>query len=157
MKKVFFLAAISLTGCAKISDYQTSCEQRFSRLSDVATCLDSSVKNDSRMSSAAEPKLYVLAARMLGQKVDNGEISDIQARIELQNFYISLQKQEQANQMAQSQAIQQALLNAQAVNTLQSIEQKNRQPTYVPPAPLHNNNVTTNCYTFGNQTQCRSY
>ncbi|MGS7388635.1 hypothetical protein [Klebsiella pneumoniae] len=157
MKKLLVLMPILLAGCAKVSDYQASCEQRYSKLSEMANCLDSSIKSDSRMSSASTPKLYVLAAKMLGKKVDDGEISDAQARLELQNLYVNIQRQEQADQVAQSQVLQQSLLNAQTINTLQSIEQKNRQPVYIPPAPLQNNNITTNCTTYGNQTRCNSY
>lgn len=94
---------------------------------------------------------------MLGQGVDQGKISDAQARLELQSFYVQLQNNENAQQAAQSQAFQQALMNYQAVNTMQAIEQKARQPAYVPPVPLQNNNVTTNCTTYGNQTNCHSY
>lgn len=157
MKKLLVIIPILLSGCAKVSDYQASCEQRYPKLSDMANCLDSSLKNDSRMASSPTPKLYVLAAKMLGQSVDEGKISDAQARLELQNLYVNIQRQEQADQVAQSQVLQQALLNAQTVNTLQSIEQKNRQPVYIPPAPLQNNNITTNCTTYGNKTRCNSY
>lgn len=76
------------------------------------------------MVSAPTTKLYVLAAKMLGKGVDEGKISDAQARLELQNLYVRLQSREQAQQIAQSQAFQQALLNYQAVNTMQAIEQK---------------------------------
>ena len=157
MKKMFIIAIFSLAGCAKVSDYQASCEQQFTRLSEVASCMDGRVRSDSRMSTEPQPKMYVLAAKLLGQKVDSGEMSDLQARIALQNIYMNMQRQEQADQIARGQVIQQALINAQAVNTLQSIEQKNRQPAYVPPVPLQNNNITTNCYTFGNQTSCQSH
>lgn len=124
MKKSLLIIPLLLAGCAKVSDYQTSCEQRYARLSDMANCLDASVKNDSRMASAPTPKLYVLAAKMLGQGVDEGKISDAQARLELQNLYVRLQSQEQAQQIAQSQAFQQALLNYQTINTMQAIQQK---------------------------------
>ena len=67
MKKFLILSILAISGCAKVSDYQASCEQRYAKLSDMANCLDSSVKNDSRMASEATPKLYVLAAKMLGQ------------------------------------------------------------------------------------------
>ncbi|MGO0468753.1 hypothetical protein [Escherichia coli] len=132
MKKSLLIIPLLLVGCAKVSDYQASCEQRYQKLSDMANCLDTSVKNDSRMASAPTPKLYVLAAKMLGQGVDEGKISDAQARLELQNLYVQLQSQEQAQQIAQSQAFQQALLNYQAVNTMQAIEQKARQPVILP-------------------------
>ncbi|WP_245208580.1 hypothetical protein [Serratia fonticola] len=157
MKKLLLIAPLLLAGCAKVSDYQAKCEQQYPKLSDMANCLDSSVKSDSRMASAPTPKLYVLAAKMLGQGVDEGKIGDAQARLELQSLYVRIQNQEQAAQIAQSQAFQQALLNYQAVNTMQAIEQKARQPTYIPPVQLQNNNVTTNCTTYGNQTRCQSY
>lgn len=157
MKRLLLIAPLLLAGCAKVSDYQTKCEQQYPKLSDMANCLDSSVKSDSRMASAPTPKLYVLAAKMLGQGVDEGKIGDAQARLELQSLYVRIQNQEQAAQIAQSQAFQQALLNYQAVNTMQAIEQKTRQPTYIPPVQLQNNNVTTNCTTYGNQTRCQSY
>lgn len=109
------------------------------------------------MASEPTPKLYVLAAKMLGQGVDQGQISDAQARVQLQSLYIQMQNSERAQQIAQSQAFQQAMLNYQAVNTMQAIEQKARQPSYVPPVQLQNNNITTNCQTYGNQTRCQSY
>jgi len=156
MNKYFLLCCLFLTGCAKVGDYQEKCEQRYSKLSEVASCLDSSIKGDSRLSAASSPKLYVLAAKYLGQKVDNGDISDAQARLELQNLYVNMQRQEQTDQIAQSQAVQQALLNAQTVNTLQSIEQRNRQPAYMPQAPARVD-TNTNCNTgFGNTITCNS-
>lgn len=157
MKKFLVISILLLSGCAKVSDYQASCEQRYSKLSDMANCLDSSIKSDSRMATASTPKLYVLAAKMLGQGVDNGQISDAQARLQLQSLYVQMQNNERAQQIAQSQAFQQALMNYQAVNTMQAIEQKARQPSYVPPVTLQNNNITTDCHTYGNNTTCRSY
>lgn len=157
MKKALVFLPLLLAGCAKVSDYQTSCEQRYAKLSDMANCLDTSVKNDSRLSGAPTPKLYVLVAKLLGQGVDQGKISDAQARLELQNLYVNMQRQEYADQQVQAQAIQQGLLNAQAISTMQAVEQKARQPVYVPPAVLQNSTVTTNCSTYGNQTRCQSF
>lgn len=156
MKRFLICSVIIISGCAKVSDYQASCEQRYARLSDMANCLDASVKSDSRMSSAPTPKLYVLAAKMLGQSVDEGKISDAQARLELQNLYVRLQSQEQAQQIAQSQAFQQALLNYQAVNTMQAMEQKARQPVITQPYPTRVDTYT-NCNSgFGNTVTCNS-
>lgn len=153
MKRVLVLLPMLLSGCAKVSDYQASCEQRYAKLSDVANCLDISVKNDSRMASASTPKLYVLAAKMLGQGVDEGKISDAQARLELQNLYVNIQRQEASDQQAQGQAIQQALLGYQAMSTMQAIEQNARQPV-IPQAPQR---VTTDCHSYGMNTTCTSY
>ena len=156
MKRLLICSVILLSGCAKVSDYQSSCEQRYAKLSDMANCLDASVKSDSRMASAPTPKLYVLAANMLGQSVDEGKINDAQARLELQNLYVRLQNQEQAQQIAQNQAFQQSLLNYQAVNTMQAIEQKARQPVISQSYPTHVD-TQTNCNSgFGNTVTCNS-
>lgn len=156
MKIPLLLSVVILSGCAKVSDYQASCEQRYAKLSDMANCLDSSVKNDSRMASASTPKLYVLAAKMLGQGVDNGQITDAQARVQLQSLYVQMQNSERAQQIAQSQAFQQALLNYQAVNTMQAIEQKARQPVVTQPYPTRVDTYT-NCNSgFGNTVTCNS-
>lgn len=153
MKIAVLIPIIILSGCAKVSDYQASCEQRYAQLSDVANCLDISVKNDSRMASASTPKLYVLAAKMLGQGVDEGKISDAQARLELQNLYVNIQRQEASDQQAQGQAIQQALLGYQAMSTMQAIEQNARQPVILQ-APQR---ITTDCHSYGMNTTCTSY
>ncbi|GAA0510823.1 lipoprotein [Tatumella terrea] len=157
MRKLLLIAPLILVGCAKVSDYQNKCEQIYPRLTDMANCLDRSIKNDSRMSSASQPKLYVLAAKYLGQGVDNGNISDAQARMELQNLYVNMQRQESMDEQSRSAAIQQGLLNAQAISTMQSIQQQANRPTYVPPVRLQNNNLTTTCDSYGNQTTCHSY
>lgn len=156
MKKILVFLPIFLVGCAKVSDYQASCEQRYSKLTDMANCLDSSVKNDSRMATAPTPKLYVLAAKLLGQGVDEGKISDTQARLELQNLYVNMQRQEYVDQQVQAQAIQQGILNAQTINTMQAIEQKARQPVIAQPYPTRMD-THTNCNSgFGSTVTCNS-
>ncbi|MGX8941627.1 hypothetical protein ACWWJF_15960 [Symbiopectobacterium sp. Eva_TO] len=122
----------------------------------MATCLDISIKNDSRMSSEPTPKMYVLAAKFLGQKVDIGEISDAQARLELQNLYVNMQRQEKADEAARGQAFQQALLGYQTMNTMQAIEQKAKQPVIQQSYPT-SIDTSTNCTSgFGNTVNCNS-
>lgn len=156
MKRLLVISALILSGCAKVSDYQAKCEQQYPNMSDMAQCLDTSLKSDSRFSSAASPKLYVMAAKLLGKGVDEGKISDAQARFELQNMYVNLQRQEAADQMAQGQAIQQSLLNYQTINTLQAVEQNARQPVVTQPYPTRVD-TSTNCNSgFGNTVTCNS-
>lgn len=156
MKKAIIFSFFLLAGCAKVSDYQANCEMQSDQLSVVADCLNKSVLSDSRMNNSPLTKMYVLAAKYLGEKVDAGEISDSQARLELQNFYMKIQAQENYNSMAQSQAIQQGLLNYQTMQTMQAIENKANRPTpYYPPVQQHGN-VSTNCYKLGNNVQCNS-
>lgn len=61
MKKSLLIIPLLLVGCAKVSDYQASCEQRYQKLSDMANCLDASVKNDSRMASAPTQHLSCMS------------------------------------------------------------------------------------------------
>ena len=157
VKKLLVFIPFLLAGCvAKVSDYQASCEKQHPRLSDMAQCLDSSLQNDDRMSSSPVPKMYALAAKVLGQAVDDGKISDAQARFELQKLYVEIQNREQAEQLARNQIFQQSLLNYQTYQTMQTINNKAaQQPIYTPPVQQHGN-VSTNCYKLGNNVQCNS-
>ena len=156
MKRFLFLSVLVASGCAKVGDYQAKCEQQYPKMSEMAQCLDRGIKSDSRLSSAASPKLYVMAATLLGKGVDEGKISDAQARFELQNMYVNLQRKEAADQMAQGQAIQQSLLNYQTINTLQAVEQNARQPVVTQTYPTRVD-TSTNCNSgFGNTVTCNS-
>ncbi|MEY0031233.1 hypothetical protein AB7W76_21780 [Providencia rettgeri] len=156
MKKMLIALSLLLAGCAKVSDYQNKCEIQNEKLSQVATCLNNSVSSDSRMANSPQVKMYILAAKYLGEKVDAGEITDTQARLELQNFYIALQNQEAYNSAMQGQAIQQGLLNYQTLQTMQAIQNKaNRPDIYYPPVQQHGN-VSTNCYKLGDNVHCNS-
>ncbi|ELY3771376.1 general secretion pathway protein GspK [Cronobacter dublinensis] len=156
MKRMIFISSLILAGCAKVGDYQAKCEQQYSKMSDMAQCLDRSISSDSRLSSAASPKLYVSAAKLLGKGVDEGKISDAQARFELQNLYLNLQRQEAADQQARSMATQQALMSYQAISTMQAIEQNARQPVITQPSPMRVDTYT-NCNSgLGNTVTCNS-
>lgn len=156
MKKLIIILPLIITGCAKVGDYQASCEQHFSKLSEMATCLDINIKSDSRLSSASTPKLYVLAAKKLGHEVDQGKISDAQARLELQSFYVKLQRQEITAQQAQALVAQQRMLNTQTINTLQAVEQKARQPVIMQPYPTRVETTTRCTNGFYNSVDCKS-
>ncbi|HGY1488967.1 TPA: hypothetical protein ACNVCX_003955 [Morganella morganii] len=157
MKKLLFVVPFLLVGCvAKVSDYQAECEKQYSKLSDMAQCLEISLQNDDRMTSSPAPKMYALAAKMLGQAVDEGKISDVQARFELQKLYVEIQNRESAEQLARNRIFQQSLLNYQAIQTMQTINNKAAQhPIYTPPIQQHGN-VSTNCYRMGSNVQCNS-
>lgn len=150
MKKLLIISIVVLSGCAKVSDYQASCEQRYSKLSEMASCLDDSIKNDWRMKSASTPKLYALAAKSLGEKVDSGQISETDARLQLQSLYVGLQRQEGADNLATSQALQQSLIN-------QKYPQQTYIDTYNALKPEPKSQTNTTCQRFGNTVNCQSY
>lgn len=145
MKKLFLLLPLVLAGCTTVGDYQNQCEQRYSKLSDVANCLDSDVKSDFRMSRADTPKLYVSAAKMLGEAVDQGKMTDAQARYELQSLYVNIKQKQDALANERVIAINNAVKSPQQIYTEQSKSIPVRQP------------VTTNCTGYGNSVTCNSY
>lgn len=137
MKKLLVVLPLFISACTTVGDYQDKCEQRYSKLSDVATCLDKDVKSDFRMSHGATPKLYVQAAKMLGEEVDSGKISDAQARYQLQSLYVSLKDK-------QGSDINQKLSNIN--NNSTSPEQT--YTSYIKNVPVKNP-VTTTCNAYG--------
>ncbi len=149
MKKYLVLVSLLVAGCAKVGDYQNQCEQRYAKLSDVATCLDGNVRNDYRLSRAAAPKLYVLTAKQLGQAVDEGQMTDTQARVELQKVYLDLQRQDATSQ-------------AELQKRLADINESNKQlilsqPTYTAPPVQTNPIKTTTCTAYGNSVNCQTF
>lgn len=144
LKKIIIVIPLLLAGCAKVSDYQDSCENSYSKLSDVANCLDKSVKSDFRMSHADTPKLYVSAAKMLGEAVDQGRMTDAQARYQLQSLYVSIKSHQDAE-------IRQNMANINNATT-------SPQQTYINEMNSQNTNkeITAKCTSYGYETTCKS-
>jgi len=119
----------SLAGCATVGRLQASCEKTSTTFPELAACLNTSIaeSGSSRMQNNPEVKLYVLKAEQLSQRVKNNEMSDIDARVELQTMYVNLKNHEDARKAAGA-----AAYNASRPRT-------------------------TNCYAVGNTVQCNSY
>ena len=79
-------------GCATVRSYQAQCEKQHAAFPDVVTCLKTAVASDPnpRFMSSEERKLYLLKAEQLSQQVQKGEISDLDARVALQQLYVNL-------------------------------------------------------------------
>ena len=102
---VWILVALLLAGCATLSvgSAQEQCEKRHAAFPDVVTCLKDAVASGSaswggayiNLSSKPTPelKLYLLKAEQLSQQVQKGEISDLDARVALQQLYVDLSNQ----------------------------------------------------------------
>ena len=88
------------TGCATVGTYQAGCEKQHSDFSEMVSCLKAAIAEDRRpvwefrsptaMSSNASVKLYVLKAEQLTQQVQRGELTDLEARVALQELYVRL-------------------------------------------------------------------
>lgn len=83
-KAVALILLVGLTGCATVASRQVSCEQRTTTFPDIAQCLKAAVGQP----RIPETKLYLLTAEQLSEKVQRHEMSDTDARVELQRTYM---------------------------------------------------------------------
>ncbi len=86
-----------LTGCATVGKQQGLCEKQYSSFADIVRCTKQSllavrpnVIND------PEIKLYFLKGDELSEKVNKGEISEVEAKVEWQALYVKLKAYEDA-------------------------------------------------------------
>lgn len=93
-RTAILLVACLAYGCATVGSYQTECEKRHRAFPDVVVCLKAAVAEDPRwwMSSNASVKLYLLKAEQLSERVQRGEMSDLDARVAVQALYVDLQR-----------------------------------------------------------------
>ena len=103
-KKFLLILSIGvlLSGCATVGSYQSQCEKQNAAFADVVTCLKTALAADWRpaMSTDAKVKLYLLKADQLSQMVQKGEISELDARVKLQELYVHLKQIEDTEEMA---------------------------------------------------------
>lgn len=92
------LATVLLGACATVGQLQADCESKSGTFPEMATCLRTAVAASDRpgMQSNPEVKLYLLKADQLSQRVSKGEISDLDARVELQTMYVNLRNQQRS-------------------------------------------------------------
>lgn len=89
------VSALVLTACAsKMGQIQESCEASTQTFQAMAACLKTQVTADPDMAAEPEVKLYLLKAEQLTEQVNEGKISQLDARVELQTLYVDLKNQE---------------------------------------------------------------
>lgn len=126
MKKPLVLCVL-LTSCATVSQMQTKCEEQYTKFREVVNCTEQQISADVRGKKSQEAKLYILKGKSLADKVDAGELSDTDARLEWQTLFVELKGKES-----------QESTNAAA-----------RYKAYKP--------TTTHCSAVGNTVNCNSY
>ena len=130
--------ALLLTSCATVGEQQQACEARFSRFTDMVSCLHEMAKDpNSAKDPSGRVKLYLLTAEDLSDQVKAGRISEAQARVELQQLYVQIKAQ---HDREWAEAFQQAQRNRIA----RQRPAQTRQP------------VSTDCYTLGSTLHCTS-
>ena len=90
-KVVLVVSACTLLfGCTSVGKIQAGCEQTASTFPELASCLRTSIANSdsSRMQNSPEVKFYLLKADQLSERVKKREISDLDARVELQTLFL---------------------------------------------------------------------
>ena len=93
-KAVTFCLTILLVGCATVGDYQAKCEDSNKRFSEMVECTKTSLSQDPRLIGNPRVKLYILKADQLVQMLNNKEITDIDARVVLQELYVRLKNEQ---------------------------------------------------------------
>lgn len=130
MNKLIFISVgicLTLAGCATVGKMQAGCEATTTTFPEMAECLKVKVAGESRMKNNSEVKLYLLKADQLSERVKQGTISEIDARVELQQLFVQLKHQETTEGSAAA-----AAYNASKPKT-------------------------TRCYPVGNTVQCNTY
>jgi len=94
MKYINAIFTFALSSCVSVGNYQTACEQMNSSFPEVVQCLKTSLASDARMAGNAKVKLYTLKADQLSQMVQKKELSEIDARVALQELYVRLKRHE---------------------------------------------------------------
>ena len=128
---------MNLGGCATVvgvGDLQTECESKTKTFPEMANCLKLSIETHPRCRnlldtatvssktcfkhspSDSSVKLYLLKADQLSQGVQKKEISDLDARVELQKLYVEIQHRERMEDAANDAA---SAANKQRTTTCQ--------------------------------------
>jgi hypothetical protein len=104
--KYLFLSLLPLilSACGSIAWTQASCERTSANFPELADCIDWGVAASANgwMQNNPEVKLYMLTANQLSQRVKRQEMSDMDARAELQTLYVDLEGQRDARRTAET-------------------------------------------------------
>lgn len=85
-------AALTFGGCSTVGSHQRECEQQYARFSDMVDCLNRSIATDRRPDPSGRIKLYLLTAEDLKERVERGDMSEADARRQLQEQYVRLRR-----------------------------------------------------------------
>ena len=127
LKLLIVISFLFISGCANVAKMQGECEQTYTKFFDIYTCTKSKLASDVRMKKNPKVKLYILKGERLVQEIEQGTITEIDAKVAWQKLYVDLKH----NEVLEGAAIESA--------------KKKNYPT------------TTNCTKSGNSVQCNSY
>lgn len=114
-------------GCATVGTLQAECNQVSASFREAVQCVDAKVKADTRLARNPSSTLYVLRGYQLSERLDRKEITELDARVELQQLVVQIKSENDA-------AVQRAV------------------SSIPPPKPI----LRTTCSTIGGITTCRT-
>lgn len=117
-----------VSGCSTVGSYQVECEELHAEFKDQVECLKASVHNDSRIRGDGRVRLYLAKADQLVFKVESGELKELDARVELQEYYLALKNDETAERQRDA-----------AIKLMKEPE-----------------NTNTTCTVYGNTANCKT-
>lgn len=86
------IAALALSGCAGLQEYQASCEKKHSAFPDFAACYKAEVLADRRANGDPHIKLLLLKTDQITERVKAGQLSDLDARVEFQQAFVGIRE-----------------------------------------------------------------
>ena len=127
-----------------VGQIQSGCEAMHESFSKMFYCTQQKMNQDEAMRNYAPMKLYLLKGEQLVSKINKGDITDIDAKVEWQELYVRLaSEQEQELERLESKGKQSNSSRPTTSEILNNLKVKD--PTRI------------NCTTIGNRTNCNSY
>ena len=95
-------SGLFVLGCATVTTMQNHCEKTTVTFVDMVACTKTAIEADSRPVMHDDPriKLYLLRADQLAARVSNGQLSELDARAELQQILVDQNAAERAERPA---------------------------------------------------------
>lgn len=84
-----------ISGCASVGMKQSECELQYTAFEDIYTCTKTATASDLRTKTNQGYKMYMLKGEQLSQQVREKKISDLDARVEWQNLFIQLKRNDE--------------------------------------------------------------
>jgi len=121
------LAFFLLTSCANVGTKQAACEEQYNKFVDIFACTKNALADDKRLQKDPRTKLYLLKGEQLAEQLQNGKITEIDAKTEWQKLFVELAHNKDMEGYA-----------ARAANPYKPIKQ-------------------THCVPIGNSVSCTTY
>jgi len=95
---VIFCVVLLISGCATIGSRQNECERQHSSFEKIVACTKQAFANDPRANND-RIKLYFLKGDQLVEQINEGKITELDAKTEWQALYVQLRAQQRAERV----------------------------------------------------------